>query len=75
MPRKILEGIVLSAKSNKTASILISRRKKNRKYRKNIQVDKKYLAHDKNNICKIGDIVRIKETKPFSRNKKWIISV
>ncbi len=67
----ILEGVVVSDKMNKTVVVSVGRFIKHPKYGKFYQVNKKYKAHDENNEWKTGDKVRIAETKPMSKDKKF----
>ena len=71
MPKKILSGIVVSDKPNKTITVLVERKYQHPILKKIIKVRKKYNAHDENNKFKTGDKVSIKESKPFSKNKKF----
>ena len=71
MPKKILTGLVVSDKPNKTITVLIERKYSHPVFKKVIKVKKKYNAHDENNKYKIGDKVTIIESKPFSKNKKF----
>ena len=71
MPKKILTGIVISDKPNKTITVLIERRYSHPILKKVVKVRKKYNAHDENNKYKTGDKVSIIESKPFSKNKKF----
>ena len=71
MPRRILQGEVVSNKSDKTIVVKVERTFKHPLYKKFIKKDKKYSAHDENNKFKMGDKVSIKESKPFSKNKKF----
>ena len=71
MPKKILTGIVVSDKPNKTITVLIERKYSHPVFKKVIKVKKKYNAHDENNKYKTGDKVTIIESKPFSKNKKF----
>lgn len=71
MPRRILQGVVVSDKADKTIAVKVERRFTHPLYKKTVRVSKKYLAHDPNNSFKIGDNVRIIETKPMSKRKKW----
>ena len=71
MPKRILSGIVVSANSNKTIIVNVTRRIKHKLYKKIIRQTKKYHAHDENNDYKIGDSVSIIESKPISKLKKW----
>lgn len=71
MPKRILQGVVTSDKNHKTVTVLVERRIKHRLYKKTIRMSKKYAAHDENNQAKIGDIVNIVESRPYSKTKKW----
>jgi small subunit ribosomal protein S17 len=71
MPKKILTGIVVSDKPNKTITVLVERKYQHPILKKVIKVKKKYSAHDENNKYKSGDKVSIIESKQFSKNKKF----
>ena len=71
MPKKILTGIVVSDKPNKTITVLVERKYQHPVLKKVLKVRKKYNAHDENNKFKNGDKVSIIESKPFSKNKKF----
>lgn len=71
MPRRILQGEVVSDKMDKTVVVKVERRVMHPIYKKFIKRSKKYHAHDENNQCKVGDVVRIRETKPISKTKTW----
>ena len=71
MPKKILTGVVVSDKPNKTVTVLGERKYSHPVLKKVIKVRKKYNAHDENNKFKKGDKVSIIESKPFSKNKKF----
>ena len=71
MSKKILSGIVVSDKPNKTITVLVERKYQHPVLKKIVKVKKKYNAHDENNKFKNGDKVSIKESKPFSKNKKF----
>ncbi len=71
MPKKILSGIVVSDKPNKTITVLVERKYQHPILKKIIKIKKKYNAHDENNKFKNGDKVFIVESKPFSKNKKF----
>lgn len=73
MARKIT-GLVVSTAMDKTASVRVSRSRSHPIYRKNYTVSKKYLAHDENNDCTVGDKVEITETSPRSKRKSWTVS-
>ena len=71
MPKKILTGVVVSDKPNKTVTVIVERKYSHPLLKKVIKVKKKYNAHDENNTFKTGDKVSIIESKPFSKNKKF----
>jgi small subunit ribosomal protein S17 len=71
MPKKILTGIVVSDKPNKTVTVLVERKYQHPVLKKVVKVKKKFNAHDENNQFKNGDKVSIIESKPFSKNKKF----
>ena len=71
MPKKILSGVVVSDKPNKTITVLVERKYSHPVLKKVIKVQKKYNAHAENNKFKTGDKVSIIESKPFSKNKKF----
>ena len=73
MPKKILTGIVVSDKPNKTVTVMVERKFSHPVFKKVIKVKKKYNAHDENNKFKTGDKVSIIESKPFSKNKKFLV--
>ncbi|MDX2050609.1 MAG: 30S ribosomal protein S17 [Rickettsiaceae bacterium] len=71
MPKRILTGIVVSTKAQKTALVKVERRFAHKKYHKTVTVSKKYAVHDEDSSCKEGQKVRIIECRPISRTKKW----
>ncbi len=71
MPKKILNGIVVSDKENKTIKVMVERKYQHPLFKKVVKSKKKYSAHDENNKFKIGDKVSIVECKPHSKNKKF----
>ena len=71
MPKKILTGIVVSDKPNKTVTVMVERKYSHPVLKKVVKVRKKYNAHDENNKYKNRDKVSIIESKPFSKNKKF----
>ena len=71
MPKRILQGTVVSNKSDKTVVVRVERRIKDPMYKKYITKSKKYTAHDADNVSQIGDKVRIRECRPISKNKCW----
>lgn len=74
--RKTRIGLVASNKMDKTISVTIERRLQHPIYGKYVKKSKKLIAHDENNECQIGDLVKIMETRPLSRRKRWrLVSV
>ena len=71
MPRRVLQGTVVSDKNNKTVIVAVERRVMHPVYKKFITRSKKYAAHDEGNSYKIGDIVKIRECRPLSKSKCW----
>ena len=69
--RKRLVGVVISAGMEKTVVVLVDRLKKHKTYTKYIRRHSKYLVHDPRNLCQIGDRVRIIESRPISKRKRW----
>ncbi|GCD79645.1 30S ribosomal protein S17 [Schleiferia thermophila] len=69
--RKERVGVVTSTAMQKTISVLVERKVKHPKYGKFMKTSKKYHAHDEKNECKVGDVVRIMETRPLSKTKRW----
>jgi small subunit ribosomal protein S17 len=71
--RKVLVGHVTSDKMDKTIVVRVERLKRHRRYGKVMRFHKKYKAHDENNSAKIGDIVKIIESQPLSKEKRWAL--
>jgi len=71
MPKKILNGIVISDKPNKTITVIVERKYQHPVLKKVIKAKKKYNVHDEENRFKNGDKVSIRESRPFSKNKKF----
>ncbi|MFH5881616.1 30S ribosomal protein S17 [Liberiplasma polymorphum] len=69
--RRILTGTVVSASADKTISVMVETAKKHRLYGKQVKQSNKFAAHDENNQAKVGDVVRIMETRPLSKSKKF----
>ncbi len=69
--RKVRQGVVVSDRMDKTIVVNVERYFKHPVYKKYIRRHKKYMAHDEENICRIGDVVQIVETRPISKNKCW----
>lgn len=72
--RKSLVGKVVSDANDKTITVLVETYKKDRLYSKRVKESRKYRAHDENNEAKVGDTVRILETKPFSKTKNFYLA-
>ncbi|MDP1724212.1 MAG: 30S ribosomal protein S17 [Alphaproteobacteria bacterium] len=75
MPRRVLQGVVVSDKCNKTVTVKIERMYKHPIYKKFIKRSKKYAAHDELNQFKIGDLIKIIETRPLSKSKRWEVVI
>ncbi len=71
MPRRILQGTVVSDKADKTVTVIVERNVMHPVYKKYVKKHKKYAAHDETNSYKTGDTVRIIEVKPISKTKTW----
>lgn len=71
MPKRILQGVVVSDKTDKTVTVKVERRIPHPLYKKVITKSKKYHAHDEANQFKVGDVVSIEESKPISKTKSW----
>tara|TARA_Y100001970_G_C14037818_1_gene752066 strand:+ start:308 stop:544 length:237 start_codon:yes stop_codon:yes gene_type:complete len=71
MPKKILNGVVVSDKENKTIKVMVERKYQHPLFKKVVKSKKKYSAHDEENKFRIGDKVSIVECKPYSKNKKF----
>lgn len=75
MPRRVLQGVVVSDKADKTVVVRVERRVMHPLYKKYIRQSKKYMAHDEGNSLKVGDICRIRECRPLSARKRWEVFV
>jgi len=71
MPKRVLQGTVVSDKADKTVVVRVERRITHPLYKKIIRRSKKYMAHDPDNSFKVGDVVRIEECRPLSARKRW----
>ncbi len=71
--RKHLVGVVVSDKMDKTVVVRVDRKVPHPLYGKHIVRSKKYHAHDEGNRCRIGDLVEIRETRPLSKTKRWVV--
>ncbi|MBJ6985998.1 MULTISPECIES: 30S ribosomal protein S17 [unclassified Devosia] len=73
MPKRVLQGTVVSDANDKTIVVRVERRFTHPVMKKTVRRSKKYHAHDENNVAKIGQIVWIEETAPISKNKRWAL--
>ena len=73
MPKRILQGTVVSDKNEKTVVVKVERRFTHPVMKKTIRMTKKYKAHDENNQYKVGDVVSIEECAPISKDKRWTV--
>jgi len=73
MPKRILQGVVVSDKNDKTVVVKVERRYSHPLLQKTVRQSKKYKAHDESNQFKVGDRVSIEESKPISKDKCWVV--
>jgi small subunit ribosomal protein S17 len=73
MPKRILQGTVVSDKNDKTVVVSVERRFTHPVMKKTVRMSKKYKAHDESNACKVGDSVFIQESRPISKDKCWVV--
>jgi small subunit ribosomal protein S17 len=73
MPRRILQGVVVSDKQDKTVVVKVERRFTHPLFKKTVRRSKNFHAHDETNACKTGDTVSIEETRPISKLKRWTV--
>lgn len=71
MPRRVMQGTVVSQSGNKTVVVSVERRLMHPIYKKFVIRSKKFAAHDEESSCKVGDVVRIRETRPLSKSKRF----
>lgn len=69
--QRVIQGTVVSNKMDKTVVVTVERRKKHRLYHKVMSLTERFKAHDEDNACQLGDIVRIQESRPMSKDKRW----
>lgn len=69
--KRVLQGIVVSDRMDKSVVVSVEHRKKHRLYHKVMTLSKKFMAHDEANECSLGDVVRLEEFRPQSKNKRW----
>ncbi|MBE0691546.1 MAG: 30S ribosomal protein S17 [Aquamicrobium sp.] len=73
MPKRIMQGTVVSDKNDKTVVVRVERRFTHPVMKKTVRQSKRYKAHDENNTSKVGDIVFIQESAPISKDKRWVV--
>ncbi|MCL2538575.1 MAG: 30S ribosomal protein S17 [Alphaproteobacteria bacterium] len=73
MPKRILQGNIVSAKSDKTVVVNVERKFRHPMYGKFVKQNKKFKAHDEANEYKVGEIVNIEEARPISKTKSWVV--
>ncbi|AFE54484.1 30S ribosomal protein S17 [Rickettsia typhi] len=73
MPKRVLQGVVISSKTDKTVTVKVERKFKHPIYKKFVKVSKKYAAHDIENKYREGDKVSIVESRPISKTKTWVV--
>jgi small subunit ribosomal protein S17 len=73
MPKRVLQGVVVSDKTDKTVVVKVERRFTHPLLKKTVRRSKKYQAHDETNQYKVGDVVSIEESRPISKTKRWIV--
>jgi small subunit ribosomal protein S17 len=73
MSKRVLQGVVVSDACHKTVTVRVERRVMHPVYKKFVTHSKKYAAHDENNSFRVGDVVRIEESRPISKRKCWVV--
>lgn len=73
MPKRVLQGVVVSDKNTKTIVVQVERRYTHPLLKKTVRRSKKFHAHDEGDTFKVGDVVWIEESKPISKNKRWVV--
>jgi len=73
MSKRILDGVVITNKADKTITVAVEKKMLHKKYKKIITKRKKYLVHDEQNACNVGSKVQIMESRPISKLKKWSV--
>lgn len=73
MPKRVLQGVVVSDKNEKTVVVKVERRFSHPLLKKTVRRSKRYQAHDESNQVKVGDLVSIQESAPISKNKRWVV--
>ena len=73
MPKRVLQGVVVSDKNAKTVVVEVERRYTHPLFKKTVRRSKRFHAHDEDDTFKVGDVVWIEESRPISRNKRWVV--
>ncbi len=73
MPKRVLQGTVVSDKNTKTVVVQVERRYTHALFKKTVRRSKKFHAHDEEETFKVGDLVFIEESRPISKNKRWVV--
>ena len=73
MPKRVLQGVVVSDKNTKTVVVEVERRYTHPLFKKTVRRSKRFHAHDEDDTFKVGDVVWIEESRPISRNKRWVV--
>jgi small subunit ribosomal protein S17 len=73
MPKRVLQGVVVSDKNTKTVVVEVERRFMHPLFKKTVRRSKKFHAHDEEETFKVGDLVFIEESRPTSKNKRWVV--
>jgi small subunit ribosomal protein S17 len=73
MPKRVLQGVVVSDKNTKTVVVEVERRYTHPLLKKTVRRSKKFHAHDEDDAFKVGDVVWIEESRPISKNKRWVV--
>ena len=73
MPKRVLQGVVVSDKNTKTVVVQVERRYTHALFKKTVRRSKKFHAHDEEETSKVGDLVFIEESRPISKNKRWVV--
>jgi small subunit ribosomal protein S17 len=71
--KMIRSGTVVSNKADKTVVVRVERKFQHPLYSRTVKSSKKYMAHDEDNACQIGDVVKIMESRPLSKRKRWLV--
>lgn len=71
--RKRMVGTVVSNKMQKTVVVMVETLRRHSLYQKTVRVRRKFKAHDEKNVCQVGDVVRIVESRPLSKEKRWVV--